>query len=173
MEILLDIDDSIVIVITQKQQRDGKVGKLTAQQIADYFLSLVDEDCGDSLSNLKLQKLLYYAQGFHLAMYGEPLFDDPIEAWRYGPVVVDIYHNYKANDNKPLPVPENIDLSLYSKKVKHLLNDVYEIYGQFSALKLANLTHEEAPWKSTDLNSIISHEEMEKYFKTLLTADNG
>ncbi len=50
---------------------------LTAFQIADYFLTLVDDEAGDGLSNLKLQKLVYYAQGFHLALTGKPLFGAP------------------------------------------------------------------------------------------------
>lgn len=144
---------------------------LTAQNVADYFLSLVDEDCGDGISNLKLQKLLYYAQGFHLAIYGKPLFNDPIEAWRYGPVVASVYHRYK-NDNQPLPKPENIDLSLYDNPTTQLLGNVFEVYGQFSSWKLAALTHEESPWKDTPQNSIISHEAMQKYFSEELL-ENG
>lgn len=57
---------------------------ISCSDVARYFLALVDEDAGDSLSNLKLQKLVYYAQGFHLALYGEPLFprgDSSVETW--------------------------------------------------------------------------------------------
>lgn len=60
---------------------------LTAKDVANYFLAQVDEECGDSISNLKLQKLLYYTQGFHLAMTGKLLFDEPIVNWQHGPVV--------------------------------------------------------------------------------------
>ena len=54
---------------------------LSAQDIADYLLAFVNRDEGELLSNLKLQKLLYYAQGFYLALYDKPLFEDRIEAW--------------------------------------------------------------------------------------------
>jgi uncharacterized phage-associated protein len=52
----------------------------SAKNVAEYFLTTVDEEAGDSLSNLKVQKLCYYAQGYHLAMFGSPLFPDAIEA---------------------------------------------------------------------------------------------
>ena len=64
-------------------------------QAAKYFLAQASEDAGDLISNLKLQKLVYYAQGFHLALYDEPLFLEAIEAWTHGPVVPDLYRHYK------------------------------------------------------------------------------
>lgn len=54
---------------------------LTCFDAADYFLSKIDEDAGDVITNLKLQKLVYYAQGFSLALCGRPLFAERIEAW--------------------------------------------------------------------------------------------
>ncbi len=64
------------------------MAKYRAKEVADYSLGSVEPDSGDNLSNLKLQKLVAYAQGFHLAMKdGEPLFDEPIEAWAHGPVI--------------------------------------------------------------------------------------
>jgi hypothetical protein len=53
---------------------------MPAHDVAKYFVSLVDEEAGDSITNLKLQKLLYYAQGAHLALYDGPLFPERIEA---------------------------------------------------------------------------------------------
>ena len=55
-----------------------KISRITASKAAKYILSLSDPDQGDIISNLKLQKLLYYTQGIHLAVYNKPLFDDPI-----------------------------------------------------------------------------------------------
>lgn len=54
---------------------------LTCYDIADYFLSLCDDDNGDLISNLKIQKLVYYAQGFSLAINDKPLFEEKIQAW--------------------------------------------------------------------------------------------
>ncbi|OQY42717.1 MAG: hypothetical protein B6240_13665 [Desulfobacteraceae bacterium 4572_87] len=55
---------------------------------------MLDEEAGDLISNLKLQKLVYYAQGFYLALYDEPLFNEPIEAWTHGPVIRELYRSY-------------------------------------------------------------------------------
>ena len=58
---------------------------------------------GDLMSNMKLQKMLYYQQGFHLAMFGTPLFDDDLEAWMYGPVVPAVYEAYKSHGREGIP----------------------------------------------------------------------
>ncbi|NOT58990.1 MAG: SocA family protein [Acidobacteria bacterium] len=141
---------------------------LACQNVANYFLSQVDEEAGDLISNLKLQKLVYYAQGFHLAMYDQPLFPEAIEAWGHGPVVPTLYQSFKAYGSQPLPCPVDLDFSIYSPETKELLDEVYSVYGQFSAWKLRNMTHEEPPWKNTKLSEVISHDSMRDYFKTLL-----
>jgi len=142
----------------------------TAAEIANYFLSLVDTEAGDSMSNLKLQKLVYYAQGFHLAITGKPLFEDAIMAWEHGPVIPSLYHSFKQHGAESIPPPENgVDTAKYSVETREILDEVFSVYGQFSAWKLRNMTHEEPPWKevySTD--SPIRHETMRQYFSTLL-----
>jgi len=60
---------------------------LTCHDVARYFLTLMSEENGDLISNLKLQKLVYYAQGSSLALWGNPLFSEKIEAWLHGPVI--------------------------------------------------------------------------------------
>jgi len=140
------------------------MGKITAQDIANYFLSQVDEDCGDGLSNLKLQKLLYYAQGFHLAIYGTPLFDEAIERWTHGPVVRDLYFKYKKHESDSIPRPE--EYPQLDEETKEFLDEIYSVFGQFSAWKLRNMTHEEPPWRNTPQNGQISHEDMKRYFET-------
>ena len=100
---------------------------LSAQDVAKYFLTLVSEDEGDFLTNLKLQKLLYYAQGFSVAMLGSPLFSDKIEAWTYGPAVPNVYRTYKQYQNGPLPFPQNLDFSNYDPEIRALLDEVYTV----------------------------------------------
>ncbi len=145
---------------------------MKAQEVANYFLTLVDDEAGDSLSNLKLQKLVYYAQGFHLALMGRPLFDEPIEAWEHGPVVPSLYRMLKQHGSEPVPTPaEGIDASLYSEELRGLLDEVFHVYGQFSASKLRNMTHAEPPWieaHNVSPSTAISHESMQSYFKTQL-----
>ncbi|MEM7794378.1 MAG: type II toxin-antitoxin system antitoxin SocA domain-containing protein [Cyanobacteria bacterium P01_C01_bin.118] len=142
-----------------------------AIDIANYFLCQTDEDAGDLISNLKLQKLLYYAQGFHLAVYGSKLFREDIKAWEHGPVVPEAYHQFKIYGFSAIPVPEEMDFSTFSsQELSELLDEVYAVYGQFSAWKLRNMTHEEAPWKDTPLNEVITPQKLQAYFKTQLAS---
>jgi len=139
---------------------------LSANQVADYILCLSDPDEGDIISHLQLQKLIYYAQGFYLAIYDRPLFSENIVAWEHGPVVIEVYHRFKNFGSQALPIPEDIDYSVYNEEESGLLNEVYTVYGQFSAWQLRQMTHDETPWNSTPKNHIISHEVMKEYFKT-------
>lgn len=144
-----------------------EVYPVKAHEIAKYFVSLVDEDAGDSISNLKLQKLLYYAQGGFLAMYDQPLFPEAIKAWEHGPVVPQVYHAYKEFGAGPIRV-EQVDLSFYTAQIREVLDEVNSVYGQFTAGKLRAMTHSEPPWRDTPLNEVITHEKMKEFFKTLV-----
>lgn len=136
--------------------------------IADKIIavSLSQAEVGDVMTNLKLQKLLYYMQGFHLAVFDTPLFDEDIEAWQYGPVVPLVYHKYKDNGAGAI-TSENEPISLNNDE-ERLFNQVYKIYGDFSAVGLMNLTHAERPWKETPVGvgNVISHDLMKEFFKT-------
>jgi len=144
---------------------------LTADQVAKFFLSLSEPMEGDSISNLKLQKLCYYAQGFALAVLDRPLFEDAIEAWEHGPVVESLYHRYKDHGANGIPVPSEIDFSTFSKEEAELLREVWNVYGQFSAWKLRNMTHEEPPWKEATRGAVITHEALKKFFRTRVGQD--
>ncbi|MDR2639005.1 MAG: DUF4065 domain-containing protein [Helicobacteraceae bacterium] len=152
--------------------------KPTALDVAAFFLSACDEyTAGDLISNLKMQKLVYYAQGFHLALTGERLFDEPIEAWQYGPVVYSLYDAFREFGNGALDLSKlkGYDIDIFSDEQKELLKDVYTEYGQYSAWALKNMTHSELPWKATtnDGNTIglrqqISDKLLKQYFKDQL-----
>ncbi|MDP9363220.1 MAG: DUF4065 domain-containing protein [Chloroflexota bacterium] len=143
----------------------------TAADVANYFIwrANADEEYGENITNLKLQKLVYYAQGFHLAWYGEPLFPEPIEAWAHGPVVRPLYFEYQRHGANPLQTPEGFDPGTIDERTRQLLEEVYQVYGQYSAWALRNLTHEEAPWKDTPRNAAIPHEAMRTFFADQLT----
>lgn len=143
---------------------------ITSKNVAEYFLTLNDADAGELVSNLKLQKLVYYAQGFHLAMFNEPLFNENIVAWEHGPVVEELYHEYKHFGGGAIPQPENFDSAKFSTKQKDLINEVNEVYGQFSAWKLRNMTHSERPWVETKKNQVIPTELMKEFFKDYIVS---
>lgn len=68
-----------------QEQMDKDDDILSAIDVAKYLLILVDREAGDAMTQLKLQKLMYIAQGIHLALYDVPLFKEEIEAWQHGP----------------------------------------------------------------------------------------
>jgi len=148
----------------------------SARQVADYIISFLAEH-GDPVSNLKLQKLLYYAQGWYLAVYDVPLFDERIEAWVHGPAVPPVYGDFKAWAWQPIPKPEG-ELHLPDRP-EFLVNEVIEVYGGMGAYDLERLTHQEDPWLKARAgipmdepsHSIISHESMKEFFRSRLVAD--
>ena len=134
-----------------------------------YKASTMDD--GDLMSNLKLQKMLYYEQGYHLAAFGTPLFDDDIQAWTYGPVVESVYNHFKQYGRNGIEPDGQEPIVLDKKEEETLFNEVFQAYAVFSAYGLIRKTHEETPWQTTNLKDVITHEKMKTYFKTLL--DNG
>ena len=145
--------------------------ELSAFQVARYFLGTFDEESGDNISNLKLQKLLYYAQGFHVAMHaGTPLFPEPIVAWDHGPVVEPIYHQFKHYRWQGIDRPKDFEIEDYSPEIRELLGAVYGVYGQYTAKGLENKTHNEPPWRDTPRNSEISLDSLKEFFTTLVDA---
>lgn len=136
----------------------------SAFDIAKYFLIMADDDSGELLSNLKLQKLLYYAQGAYLALTGAPLFSEKIFAWIHGPVVAQVYYHYQEYKNQGIPAPSSppeID-----EETQEILNEVFTVYGQFSAWKLRDMTHRESPWENTPNGEEITHQQLKAYFDT-------
>jgi uncharacterized phage-associated protein len=146
------------------------MAEITAHQVADYFIAF-SRDVGDPLTNLKLQKLLYYAQGWYLALYDKPLFPDRIEAWPHGPVVPPVYGRFKrwrwdaiGDEIGPPDLPED---------VRAHLEEVIRVFGGFTAFALEQMTHQEDPWKDArgDIpldapsNAVIQHDSLARFFK--------
>ncbi len=145
--------------------------KYQVQDVAKYFLALVDREV-DAIDHLKLQKLCYYAQGFHLALTDAPLFPEAIEAWPHGPVCPDLYHQFKEYGRGPIPEDPDFDTSLFDDTAKSIIEEVYDVYGQYTGWKLRNITHAEPTWKSAIArdNKTITFEEMATFFKTQIEA---
>ena len=116
-------------------------------------------------------KLVYYAQGCALGLWDEPLFLEPIEAWTHGPVVVALYHEYKGYGSSAIPSVAELDFEKYNEDTRELLDEVYVVFGQFSAWKLRNMTHVEAPWQDTPEGEVISHDVLRAYFMTQVIED--
>ncbi|MGZ4031129.1 MAG: Panacea domain-containing protein [Tumebacillaceae bacterium] len=140
-------------------------------QVAEFFLSKVDLESGDTLTHLKLQKLTYYAQAWHLAVYNEPLFDGHFEAWKNGPVHPELYHSYKHFGWNPIP-PQEFK-GLLTSQQKQLLDDVWSNFGKYEAKYLEHLTHQELPWleargdlpEGASCNESIDEETMAHFYR--------
>ena len=115
-------------------------------QVADWFLNRVDRESGEAITHLKLQKLLYFAQAWHLANKGEPLFDTEFQAWTHGPVARLIYDRFNGQKWGALEAPDNPPK--LPKKVVAFLEKVFETYGKYGAKHLERITHEHDPWKN-------------------------
>ncbi|MDU1029529.1 MAG: DUF4065 domain-containing protein [Clostridiales bacterium] len=140
----------------------------TAMDIANWFLEynsflrdFIGEDT-DNISNLKLQKLLYYAEGSFLALRDQSLFPEPIVAWKHGPVVESVYHAFKENGSSGIESFEEVSIDPDTEAV---LKQVYDVFGKYSAWGLRELTHQEDPWKNAEQSGNISRDDIKKYFK--------
>lgn len=109
-----------------------------AETIAKWFINELHPE------PLKLQKLLYLAQGFSYAFYDCELFSDDIEAWVHGPVVPSIYHKYK--DFKYSPIEINYELDEFDEETLNLLNYVKQNFSKYDSKFLEELTHNQEPW---------------------------
>lgn len=102
----------------------------------------------------------------HLAAFETPLFDEEIVAWDLGPVVESIYRDFKIYNSGAIIIPYNKDNDVLTKDKKDFICNVYNYYGQYSARKLSQMTHEENPWKTTNRSMIITKEKIKAFFQT-------
>ena len=138
--------------------------------IANKLLSLADcgNEEGELMTNMKLQKMLYYQQGYHLALFDEPLFEEELEAWMYGPVVPSVYEFYKEHGSNGIQSKQPV-IKLTNKE-EALFKEVYRTYDRYSATGLMNLSHSEKPWNSvpTGVGNTISKSTLKMFFKKKL-----
>jgi len=109
------------------------------------------------LSNISMQKILYFAQGIHLAEFGKPLFANKIYAWEYGPVIKEVYHKFKKFGNNHIVKQIQIItflgedfLSLkadLSKSEQQFLSEIWDSFKEYDPFQLVALTHiPGSPW---------------------------
>lgn len=153
----------------------------SVHDVADFFINLASAD-QDNLTPLKLQKLCYYAQGWHLALHAKPLFAEPLEAWVHGPVVQVLYDRFKhVRHNSISPRLRKNPSPSFPKPATKVLTHVWQTYGGYSAKYLERLTHQEDPWRKTRAgrpeaercNDEITHTNMNTYFKAISSVLTG
>lgn len=134
---------------------------------------------GDPISNLKLQKLLYYAEGWYLAFYGKSLFSEDIQAWPRGPVVYSVWKHFSGYRWRPISRP--IEMPKMPNRIQQHIEGLMEAYGDLSAYTLERMTHQERPWLEARKglkdgqrsNRVISRETMRTFFSELASAEQG
>ena len=142
-----------------------------AIDIAKKIICKTDVEHGDTISNLKLQKLLYYMQGFHLAFFDEPFFNESIEAWTYGPVVPVVFQEFKKYKKDSINPDNYHDDLVLTDDEQQMFDMVYSEYNRYSAVALMNMTHTEGPWKNHGIGDVITNEELRAFFLTQINYD--
>ncbi len=141
-----------------------------ALDVSNWFINQFDKESGDVLTQLKLQKLLYYSECWCLTLLEHELFSENIEAWSHGPVVREVFSEFKSSNWEPLYISgELVD---FDKDVEDVLEQVLETYGDVSAKTLEQMTHQDQPWKDARgslslearCSNIISKEKIREHF---------
>lgn len=146
--------------------------------VANFFLAKSDE-----ITQMKLHKLLYYAQGWHLAVVGKPLLNETITAWKHGPVVPSLYYDLKKFGARPIDrLTRAIDSQTRAQYtpqidaddhlVRGLLERIWGVYGALSGKQLSQMTHApDSPWTRVrqlhpELSSVdIPNDEIRRHFR--------
>ena len=154
--------------------------KYSVLDVANHLIKLSDE-VGEPLTNMKLQKLLYYSYAWYLVEKESlsKLFPEKIVAWQYGPVVVEAYNIYKkyCADIITKAAGKSEKHDLLERDVRELIKEVFLAYADKTAIQLMHLTHAETPWLKTydanDLEKVIPDELIYQFYlekkKTSLT----
>lgn len=138
-------------------------GKYDTVQFAEYIIQLCNESC-QYVSNLQLQKILYYVQGEFMKCFGYKAFEDPIECWPYGPVVKKVWKIYSAYGRKPINC-HNSTIQLNEKELlctKRIINAKLRM----NVWDLVDETHKELPWRKAneENKTYICDKDMEAFF---------
>lgn len=145
-----------------------------ATTIANFFIKKASEE-GEQITLMKLSKLVYIAHGWNLSILNKPLVSEPVQAWKFGPVIEGVYQEFKRFGNRPIDmmaiaqeIPKNDEDTL------NLLERVWEVNKRNTAYQLSNWTHiEGSPWDRVydktgrTKNQIIPNNIIKDYFSQL------
>ncbi|HEX8124511.1 MAG TPA: type II toxin-antitoxin system antitoxin SocA domain-containing protein [Allosphingosinicella sp.] len=156
-----------------------------AREVSNFILRVAKEQ-GRELTQMALLKIVYYAHGWYLASFREPLVRQPIEAWEHGPVVKVVRDAFKSFGKKPITsYAERVDLetgeiiavsSRLAEKDEKFVREIFQQYARYDALTLSDMTHErnspwDRVWNTTEpvgrLGLRIRNEEIRNHFLSL------
>lgn len=150
----------MIVAQAWRNTKPNRIGPHSSLAVANEIMAIVGLG---AVSPMKLQKLLYFAHGWHLALTGRPLIDETVEAWEYGPVIPSVYHAFKEYgatriadlyagvkfDGKGwrIEVPRMQEADSHSRD---LLDRILHVYNGYTGVQLSNLTHlPGTPWSKT------------------------
>ena len=144
---------------------------LSPNDVADFLLAECRER-GEVLTNLKLQKLLYYAQAWHLALFDKCIFEEDMQAWVHGPVLPSQYARLREYQWRP--IDEDVEKPDLSDGLSDHLKEIVDVFGSETAVALELMTHRENPWfearknLASDAHSteVISKDTMRGYYRS-------
>lgn len=122
----------------------------TALQVANKIIAKGNE-LGKKYTPMQLIKLTYIAHGWMLGLFDRSLFDDKVEAWKFGPVIPELYHSIKAYRNNPItaPIPDVEEATFQEDELK-VIDYVLKAYADFDGVDLSKITHAKGtPWEQT------------------------
>lgn len=122
---------------------------------------------GHQITNLKLQKMLYYVQGYFSAKFGKDLFEEDLVNWAYGPVVPAVYYeycSYGASAIKPEALSKLFN-GLTDKQTRYICK-ILDKCLDYTARELVSMTRAEAPWQNTSRNQVIEKAKLQKFFQS-------
>lgn len=140
--------------------------------LADYLLHECRER-GELLTPLKLQKLMFYADAWHMALYGAEITNERFQAWVHGPVALSQYHRFK--EFKWRPISAEIERPSVAGGLARHLDEIIDVFGSEPAVALEAMTHQERPWQDArgnipndePCNNYISKELTREFYRNL------
>ncbi|HEY6339008.1 MAG TPA: type II toxin-antitoxin system antitoxin SocA domain-containing protein [Candidatus Sulfotelmatobacter sp.] len=165
-----------------------------SKQVANEFLELAKND-GKQLTPMQLQKLVYFAYGWYLAITGERLLDERVEAWQWGPVIPSLYSEFKRYGSDPITEPAydyyadglkigyrpyrlSSDDPARDELARQVITRVWNLYGKYSGSALSSMTHaEDSPWSLSYDKDVrgtdISDDVIKRYFQQLAAQEHA
>lgn len=157
----------------------------SAKAVANAFLDIAESE-GAKIAPMKMQKLVYIAHGWALGLLSKPFINEEIQAWKYGPVIEDLYHEFKrygsnyichkatnmSLDQQSLKiVQETPSLAVEDTEAFQLVKKIWDVYGKFTGPQLSNITHmKDTPWDTVfngEHQRVITNSVIEQHYKEL------
>lgn len=142
-----------------------------ARIVANRFLELARQK-GRQLTPMQLLKLVYIAHGWTLGLTGQPLIDQKVEAWQYGPVIRDLYNATRQYGGGKITAPVVAFPAKLTPAQESMIDQVFELYGKMGGIALSNITHmPDTPWERTykpgQFGEIIDNDLIAEHYRRL------